>query len=194
MKKKMTKTKSEFKPAVKHTSRPAKTPSEAQRLAATILEVLAGMRSPPEASQVLAISLPRYYQLEARALEGLVAALAPRPMGKQPSLENRVKLLEKQLAAAHRQCARQEALVRVTQRTLGLAMATPAKTTAPERDPRGRKKRCPAVRALKAARSLQAQADAAAPAASADAGESDQSSLQPTAPDRGAEEVRPCPA
>ena len=189
MKKKTTKTRSESQPAVKHTSRPAKTPSEAQRLAATILEVLAGMRSPPEASQALAISLPRYYQLEARALEGLVAALAPRPLGKQSSLENRVKLLEKQLAVAHRQCARQEALVRVTQRTLGLA--TPAKSGV-ERDPRGRKKRRPVVRALKASRALQAQAEAHDAAASA--GQGDATSLQPTAPDRGAEEVRPCPA
>ena len=133
---------------------------------------------------------PRYYQLESRALEGLVAALTPRPMGKQPSLENRVKLLEKQLAAAHRQCARQEALVRVTQRTLGLA--TPAKSTRPERDPRGRKKRRPVVRALKASRALQAQA--AAHDAAANAGQVDPTSLQPTAPLSGAEEVRPCSA
>ena len=192
MKKKTTKLKSDSKPPVKRTLRSATTPSEAQRLAATILEVLAGMRSPPEASQALSISLPRYYQLEARALEGLVAALAPRPQGKQPSLENRVKLLEKQLAAAHRQCARQEALVRVTQRTLGLVVATRPKSTTPERDPIGRKKRRPAVRALKAARSLQAQADAHDPPE--DTGESNVSSLQPTAPLPGAEEIRPCPA
>jgi len=192
MKKKTTKTKSDSKPAVKRTLRSATTPSEAQRLAATILEVLAGMRSPPEASQALAISLPRYYQLEARALEGLVAALAPRPQGKQPSLENRVKLLEKQLAVAHRQCARQEALVRVTQRTLGLVVATRPKSTTPERDPTGRKKRRPVVRALKASRALQAQA--AEHDAAASAGQVDSASLQPTAPDRGAEEVRPCPA
>jgi hypothetical protein len=191
MKKKTVKTKAASKPAVKRTLRSAATPSEAQRLAATILEVLAGMRSPPEASQTLSISLPRYYQLEARALEGLVAALAPRPLGKQPSLENRVKLLEKQLAAAHRQCARQEALVRVTQRTLGLVIATPAKSGV-ERDPLGRKKRRPVVRALKAARSLQTQADAHDP--SEDTGESNVSSLQPTAPGSGAEEIRPCPA
>jgi hypothetical protein len=190
MKKKTAKTKSDSKPAVKRTLRVAATPSEAQRLAATILEVLAGMRSPPEASQALAISLPRYYQLEARALEGLVAALAPQPLGKQPSLENRVKLLEKQLAAAHRQCARQEALVRVTQRTLGLSLATPAKSAAAERDPLGRKKRRPMVRALKASRALHTQA--AAQDAPPDTGEANASSLQPTAPGSGAEEVRPC--
>lgn len=178
-------------PVVKSTSPPAATPGEAQRLAATILEVLAGIHSPPEAARALSISLPRYYQLEARAIEGLVAALAPRPQGKQPSLENRVKTLEKQLDAARRQCARQEALVRVTQRSLGLVVAISPKSHTPERDPAGRKQRRPAVRALKAARTLQAQAAVAAPAA---AGQGGSASVQPTAPQPGAEEVRPCSA
>jgi hypothetical protein len=80
---------------MKRTAPPAITPSEAQRLAATILEVLAGARTPTQAAPALSISLPRYYQLEARALAGLVAALAPRPKGKQPTLESRVKALEK---------------------------------------------------------------------------------------------------
>ena len=120
MKKTKPKASSASKPVVKLASPPAATPSEAQRLAATILEVLAGVRSPPAAAEALSISLPRYYQLEARALGGLVAALLPRPLGKQPSLENRVKQLEKELEAARRHCARQEALVRVTQRTLGV--------------------------------------------------------------------------
>src|SRR5689334_939955 len=116
---KKTKLTSTFKPVTKSASPPAATPSEAQRLAATILEVLAGVRSPPEAAQLLSVSLPRYYQLEARALEGLVGALGPRPKGKQPVLENRVKLLEKQLESAQHLCARQEALVRTTRRTFG---------------------------------------------------------------------------
>jgi hypothetical protein len=175
---------------VKRTAPPAATPSEAQRLAATILEVLAGVYAPTQAAEALAISLPRYYQLEARALEGLVAALAPRPKGKQPSLENRVKVLEKELAAAHRQCARQEALVRVTQRTLGLSIAAPAKSATSARDANGRKKRRPTVRALKAARVLEARAQA--PDTAASAGQADAHSLQPTALDCGAEEVRPC--
>jgi hypothetical protein len=178
-------------PVMKRTAPPAATPSEAQRLAATILEVLAGIYTPTQAAEALSISLPRYYQLEARALEGLVAALAPRPKGKQPSLENRVKLLEKELAAAHRQCARQEALVRVTQRTLGLSIAVTAKSATPARDAHGRKKRRPTVRALKAARVLEARAQA--PDAEATASQVDSASLQPTAPDNGAEEIRPCP-
>lgn len=190
MKKKTAKTKSDSKPAVKRTLRSAATPSEAQRMAATILEVLAGVYTPTHAAEALSISLPRYYQLEARALEGLVAALAPRPKGKQPSLENRVKVLEKELAAAHRQCARQEALVRVTQRTLGLSIAATAKSASPVRDANGRKKRRPTVRALKAARVLEARAQVSDVAL--DTGQVDSASLQPTAPDCGAE-ARSCP-
>ncbi len=163
---------------------PAATLSQAQRFAATILEVLGGLRSPPEAAEALAISLPRYYQLEARALEGLVTALAPRPQGKQPSLQIRIAALEKQLEAARRQCSRQEALVRVTQRALGLATAT--KPSEP-RDARGRKKRRPTVRALKAARTLQAQSQTAD---AKNAVQTEATSLQQAAPS-GAEEVRP---
>jgi hypothetical protein len=180
-------------PVAKETSPPAATPSEAQRLAATILEVLAGVRSPPQAAELLGISLPRYYQLEARALEGLVAALAPRPKGKQPALENRVKQLEKELEAARRACARQEALVRVTQRSLGLAaLAKQRKVAAsatggPASGGSRRKSRKPMVRALKAAQQLRAQADQA----NANAGNSDSPALQPTAPSDAVEEPRP---
>ena len=141
---------------------------------------------------MLSVSLPRYYQLEARALEGLVTALGPRPKGKQQSLENRIKLLEKQLEAAHRQCARQQALVRVTQRTLGLTLATRPKSTMPEHGPNGRKKRRPTVRALKAARTLQSQA--AAQDVSPNTGILEPVSLQPPTPQLGAEEVHPCSA
>ena len=164
---------------------PAATLSQAQRFAATILEVLGGLRSPPEAAEALAISLPRYYQLEARALEGLVAALAPRPQGKQPSLQIRIAALEKQLEAARRQCSRQEALVRVTQRAMGLATAP--KPSEPLRDARGRKKRRPTVRALKAARTLQAQSQTAD---AKNAVQAEATSLQQAAPS-GAEEVHP---
>jgi hypothetical protein len=110
----------------------------------------------------------------------------------EPTLQGRITTLEKQLEAARRQCARQEALVRVTQRALGMAGTTKSKPTAPERDRAGRKKRRPMVRALKAARALQAQAAAAASPAPTDAGKFESASLQPTAPPVGAEEARPC--
>ena len=57
--------------------------AEAKRLAAAILEGLAGIRGPQDASQALGISMTRYYQMEARALQGLVAALEPRRRGRQ---------------------------------------------------------------------------------------------------------------
>ena len=129
---------------------------EASRLAVVILEVLAGVRTPQEAAAVLGVAPPRYYQLETRALNGLVAALEPRPKGKQPSLEGRIAQLERELSAAHRETSRQQALVRAAQRSLGIK-ATPVTEGKPtEKDRRGRRKRRPTVRALKAARALNA--------------------------------------
>jgi hypothetical protein len=117
-------------------------------------------------------------------LSGLVAALAPRPKGKQPSLENRVKQLEKELVAAQRACARQEALVRVTQRSLGLAaLAKPQPV--PAKNGTRRKSRQPMVRALKAAQNLRSQAEASA------AGNSEHATLQPIQPNGAVQETRP---
>ena len=94
--------------------------SEANRFAVVILEVLAGGRTPGDAAKALGVTPPRYYQLETRALEGLVAALEPRPKGKQPSLEGRIAQLEKALGEARRESLRQQALVRAAQRSLGI--------------------------------------------------------------------------
>ncbi len=133
---------------------------EANRTAVAILEVLAGARSPAEAAEALGISLPRYYILETRALEGMVAACEPKPLGKQPSPETRITALEKQLRQSQRECARQQALVRVAQRSVGLRSAAPPSAEPgkgkpePKRDGKGRRKRRPTVRALKAAETL----------------------------------------
>src|SRR5579862_3497927 len=54
---------------------------EAKLLAAAILEVLAGSMGPSEAARGLGISLARYYQLEARALAGLVNSCETRRRG-----------------------------------------------------------------------------------------------------------------
>lgn len=150
--------------------------SEANRIAVAILEVLAGSRSPAEAATALKVSLPRYYILETRALEGLVTACEPKPLGKQPSLETRIAALEKELQQVRRECARQQALVRVAQRSVGLPAAEAQKGKAPApRDRRGRKRRRPTVRALKAADTLKNRL------ASAEASE-----VQPTAPSQPA--------
>jgi hypothetical protein len=134
-------------------------------LAVAILEVLAGLRTPAEAAQSLQISLPRYYGLERRALEGLVAACEPKPSGKQPTPETRIAALEKELQQARHECARQQALVRAAQRTVGLTLpatrpgkqkADAAKEGVKGAAPKGKKrrKRRPTVRALRAAKTL----------------------------------------
>ena len=133
---------------------------EAGRLAAAILEVLAGVRTPTQAAQVLSLSIPRYYQLEQRALEGLVHACEPRPRGPGVDPQRDVRRLEKQLSRLQQECGRQQALVRAAQRTIGLA-PLPAKPAARPGSPApapgegGKRKRRPrraTVRALKAAR------------------------------------------
>jgi len=94
--------------------------------------------------------------LETRALVGLVEALEPRPIGKQPTPETRIAKLERALAEAHRECGRQQALVRAAQRTLGIKSAPQSQATQPKKDRAGRKRRRPAVRALKAVKVLAA--------------------------------------
>ena len=128
--------------------------SEANRFAVVILEVLAGGRTPADASQVLGVTLPRYYQLETRALQGLVAALEPRRKVRQPSPEGRIAGLEKLLQEARREGLRQQALVRAAQRSLGIPPPAVAEAKTNGKDASKRKRRRPVVRALKAAQTL----------------------------------------
>jgi hypothetical protein len=130
---------------------------EANRRAVAVLEVLGGLRTPADAAVALGLALPRYYQLETRALEGMVRALEPRGMGKQPSLEGRLLRLQKELEQARRESARQQALVRVAQRSLGLKPSAAPHARATAKDRPGRRKRKPTVRALKAAAVLRVQ-------------------------------------
>jgi len=136
---------------------------EAQRFATGILEVLAGVRTPTDAAAAMGISVPRYYLWEQRALEGLVAACQPRGAGKIVSSRCQILALEKEIARLKQECARQQALVRVTQRTIGLAPPqAPKPTTKASGKAAGKKarKRRPAVRALKAVAVLRAASTA----------------------------------
>jgi hypothetical protein len=141
---------------------------EARRLAAAILEVLAGVRTPAEAAQQLAISLTRYYIVEGRALHGLVAACEPRPQGRVRSPESDLARLQRESEQLRRQCARQQALLRVTERTVGLSPALPP----PKPGGAGPKKwrRKPTARALKAAAVLRPSDPAAAGEGASDKG------------------------
>ena len=127
---------------------------EAKRLAAAVLEVLAGARTPGEAAAALELSLPRYYQVEARAVRGLVAACAARPPGRQPSVAKELTVLRQENQRLQREVGRQQALVRASQRTIGLA--APAAPKAGGKKPRRRR----TARALRVAAQLQTQAAA----------------------------------
>ncbi|MCU0980873.1 MAG: helix-turn-helix domain-containing protein [Pirellulaceae bacterium] len=108
--------------------------SVAQQRAATILEVLAGEQTVGEAARLLGISVMRYYLLERRALQGLTTACAPRPKGPPgPGPEQELPRLRRELERCRRDCLRQAALVRATQRAVGVrvAAAGPAKGKAP---------------------------------------------------------------
>jgi hypothetical protein len=140
---------------------------EAKRLAAVILEVLAGVRSPTGAATALGIRLPRYYLWEERAVQGLVAACEPRPRGRMVSPDRQLAGLERDLAVARRELARHQALARTAQRALGLPAAVEShpsaaaggKSKRKSRDaPSGARPRHrrPTVRALRAARLLRA--------------------------------------
>lgn len=136
---------------------------EACRFAAAILEVLAGLRTPTDAATAMGVSVARYYLWEQRALEGLVAACEPRPGGKVASHQHEIALLQKEVARLRQDCARQQALVRASHRTVGLgpplqATLKPGSKAADKASGRSggkvKRKRRPVARALKAAATL----------------------------------------
>ena len=97
-------------------------------MAAAILEVLAGAR-PGGAAAALGMSLPRYYQLEGRALRGL---LQPASRSREGAAQHAGELAAFRTdQRLQRELARQQALVRLAQRSVGLAPAppVPAKST-----------------------------------------------------------------
>lgn len=127
--------------------------TETKRLATAILEVLAGVRTPTDAAKSLAISLPRYYLLEQRALAGLLAACEPRAKGPGRNVDRELAKLQRELASSQRECARQQALLRAAQRAVGLAPTQPPKATLKNGAKTARRRR-PTARALRAARAI----------------------------------------
>jgi len=101
--------------------------TEAKRLAAVILEVLSGLRGPREGSEAMSVSLNRYYQLETRALGGLIGALEPRPKGRRTRPEDRIAELEREKRRLEQEVGRHQALVRAAHRSLGVPALPAAK-------------------------------------------------------------------
>jgi hypothetical protein len=138
--------------------------SEAKRQAAVILEVLSGLRRSEDASAAMKIALPRYYLLETRALQGLITALEPRPKGRQRRPEDEIAELEKDRSRLQRELNRTQALVRASQRAMGIPQAVKEDDKS-KLGGTGRKKRRATVRAIRTVRALRRGLETTPPAA-----------------------------
>ena len=123
---------------------------EAKQRAAMLLDVLAGARTPPAAVEALGVSLGRYYQWEDRAVAGFVSACEPSPRGRRMTADAQAHSLAKENERLKRELARYQALVRLTQRTVGVPPPAPAATKAAVK----KRKRRPSVRAMRRAEVL----------------------------------------
>ena len=126
---------------------------QAKQLAAAILEVLAGARTPTEAATALNLSVPRYYQLEAQALRGLLQACEPKPKGRVRLAKTEVETLRKENQRLQRELTRHQALARAAHRTIGLSPPT-AEANKNGKKPRRRR----VARALSVAERLREEA------------------------------------
>jgi len=122
-----------------------------RRRAATVLEVLAGIRTPTQAASALSVSLGAYYKLECRALRAMIDGCGPAGKGPTPSPEAQRAKLERRCERLQQELQRYQALARAAHRAVGL---TPAKSPSPT-DGKQRRRRRPTVRALKAVAALQ---------------------------------------
>jgi hypothetical protein len=130
---------------------------QARKQAAAILEVLAGVRTPTQAAETLGVSLVRYYVLETQAVQAMLLACEPRPMGRQKTAESTLASLRRECEHWRRECGRLQALLRAAQRSIGLTPPAPPKQHGGKRRPRR-----PTARALRAVARLKDE-DAAVP-------------------------------
>ena len=133
----------------------AENSKEAKRMAAAIMEVLAGARSPQQAADALSMSLPRYYQVETRALHALLGACEAKPKGRQPNPMTEIAQLQRENERLQREVSRQQSLARLAQRTIGLSPPTPQPAKVKGKKSRRRK---PTARALTLAARLKQDA------------------------------------
>ena len=128
----------------------------ARESAALILEVLSGLRSVGDASKALGVSPTRYYGIEQRAVEGLVAACEPRSKGRQKDPGNELAKREKEFQRLRQDLLRHQALLRSAQRALGVVAApvVPALGKSGAAAGKGRRRKMPAKRVLMLAQRL----------------------------------------
>ena len=118
----------------------------ARRQAALLMEVWSGVRTTQAASEAMGIAVTRFYQLEARALQMMVAAMEPRQRGRPRTAESELSKLKLEKQRLLRDVERFQSLYRTAQRALGVAVAKPV-DKAENPAPGGRRKRGPRKKA-----------------------------------------------
>lgn len=137
---------------------------DARKRAAVVLEVMGGLSSPSSAAEAVGISLPRYYALEKKALEGLVAACAPsQHKGRRASPVREVEKLRERVKLLEREAARNLAMLRAAQRAVGLTAPAAKNVKESPKGKSGKRRRKPVVRALVVAESLRGASPAEPP-------------------------------
>jgi len=85
-----------------------------------ILETLSGACTTGEAAERLSVSLSRYYQLETRALQGMLTALEPRPRGPRKTKDAEIRALKAEKREVERALRRATSLLRAASRSVGV--------------------------------------------------------------------------
>jgi hypothetical protein len=110
----------------------------ARQIAVAVLETLSGELGTTEAAAQLGVSLSRYYQLEAKALGGLLQAVEPRSKGPHKTPEREIRALVAEKKLLERELRRHQALLRAAHRSVGLP-GTGAKTASSKKRVRARR-------------------------------------------------------
>jgi hypothetical protein len=92
----------------------------ARQITVAVLEVLSGEVGTSTAAEKLGVSLSRYYQLEARALAGMLQAVEPRTKGPQKTPEHEIRALQADKKLLEKELRRHQALLRAAHRSVGL--------------------------------------------------------------------------
>lgn len=140
--------------------------AEARAIGTVVLQVLAGERTTSDAARAIGVSPMRYYAIEDRAVHALVAACEPQRPGQSPPVpgERDVERLRADKARLEQEAARLRALLRSTQRSIGLTPAPDPKAKTTTAGGKTRKVRKPRVRALTVVRRLMQAASTTPPA------------------------------
>ena len=86
-----------------------------------VLQVLSGHLGASEAAKSIGVSGARYYQLEKKALSGMLAFLSPSEEGQKPA-PKRLEKLQKRVEELQEETARQKQLLRMARRVWGLSL------------------------------------------------------------------------